>query len=61
VLGVSAGATPEEIKSAYRAAVKSYHPDLVAGLGRKLRLVAAEEIKRINLAYAEARAQLTLQ
>lgn len=58
VLDVGQEATIEEIKSAYRQAMKSYHTDRVEGLGEKIRAVAAEESKRLNEAYSSAKAEL---
>ncbi|WP_243903459.1 J domain-containing protein [Methylobacterium sp. J-070] len=55
VLGVSATASEAEIKTAYREAIKGYHSDRVASLGPKLRVLAEEESKRINVAYDAAR------
>ena len=43
ILGVSKNATPDEIKKAYRALVKKYHPDLHPGDE-----AAAERFKEIN-------------
>jgi len=57
VLNVAASSSPDEIKSAYRNAVKNYHPDRVAGLGEKLREVAESETRRLNAAYQAARLQ----
>jgi len=31
ILEVSSDSTPEQIKDAYRAAAKKYHPDVVGG------------------------------
>jgi DnaJ-class molecular chaperone len=45
-LGVSADATSKEISAAYRRLARKYHPD-VAG--------DEEEMKEINIAYAELR------
>ncbi|EYR79997.1 J domain-containing protein [Shinella sp. DD12] len=56
VLGVASDATPDEVKAAYRAIIKSYHSDRVVGLGPKLQAVAEDETKRINLAYEQAKA-----
>ncbi|MGU3657527.1 MULTISPECIES: J domain-containing protein [unclassified Methylobacterium] len=55
VLGVAATASEGEIKTAYREAIKGYHSDRVATLGPKLRALAEEESKRINVAYDAAR------
>lgn len=51
VLGVSADASDDEIKKAYRALVKQYHPDNYAD--NPLADLAAEKMKEINEAYAE--------
>jgi len=51
ILGISAGAALEEIERAYRARAKEYHPDRVAALGEKLRIVAEREFQRIQHAY----------
>lgn len=46
VLGVSPGATDEEIKSAYRKLAKKYHPDLNGGSAE-----AEAKMKEVNEAY----------
>ena len=46
VLGISPGASEEEIKKAYRALAKKYHPDLHPG-----DKAAAEKMNEINEAY----------
>ena len=51
VLGVSPNASDEEIKKAYRALVKQYHPDNYAD--NPLANLAAEKMKAINEAYDE--------
>lgn len=51
VLGVSPDATDDEIKKAYRALVKQYHPDNYAD--NPLADLAAEKMKEINEAYSE--------
>ena len=51
VLGVSPNATDDEIKKAYRALVKQYHPDNYAD--NPLADLAAEKMKEINEAYSE--------
>lgn len=49
VLGVSRDASEEEIKKAYRALARKYHPDNYAG--SNLADVAEEKMKEINEAY----------
>lgn len=46
VLGVSPGASEEEVTKAYRALAKKYHPDLNPGDAQ-----AAEKMREINAAY----------
>lgn len=49
VLGVSKGASKEDIKKAYRELVKKYHPDQYGD--NPLRSLAEEKMKEINEAY----------
>ena len=49
VLGVSRGAGDDEIKKAYRALDKKYHPDNFTDAGQRAR--AEEKMKEINAAY----------
>ncbi|MBP3495580.1 MAG: DnaJ domain-containing protein [Clostridia bacterium] len=51
VLGISPDATNEEVKNAYRALAKKYHPDNYAD--NPLAEMAEEKMKEINSAYDE--------
>lgn len=52
VLGVSPGATDDEIKSAYRALARKYHPDNYSQ-DNPLADLATEKMQEINEAYDE--------
>jgi DnaJ like chaperone protein len=51
ILGVRPGASPDEIKQAYRSLVKKNHPDKVAHLGEEYTKIANERLSQINEAY----------
>ena len=51
VLGVSHGATEEEVKAAYKELVKKYHPDQYQN--NPLQDVASEKMAEVNEAYDE--------
>jgi DnaJ-domain-containing protein 1 len=55
VLGVSASASDEEIKSKYKKLLLEYHPDRVAHLGQELRELAERKTTQINAALSEIR------
>jgi DnaJ like chaperone protein len=51
VLGVSRGASKEEIRHAYRELANKYHPDKVAHLGEEFQKLAEKRFKEIQEAY----------
>lgn len=51
VLNVPRGASPEEIKKAYRELANKYHPDKVLHLGEEFRELAEKRFKEIEEAY----------
>lgn len=53
VLGISTGATSEEIKAAYRRLARSCHPDVAAAAGGERKSGAgADEFMRVHAAYS---------
>ncbi len=50
-LQLSPNATMDQIRKAYLAAIKQYHPDNFAGFSPEFRKLAEEKSKQINLAY----------
>ena len=53
IFGLEPGATPEEIKKAYRVMASQYHPDKVSHLGNELIEFANNKFTEINAAYDE--------
>ena len=51
ILEVEANASIEEIRKAYKAKVKQYHPDLVQNLGREIQELANRKLLKINYAF----------
>jgi uncharacterized membrane protein YkvA (DUF1232 family) len=57
VLGVSKGASAEEIREAYRRLANQYHPDKVIHLGHEFRELAEIRFKEIQTAYQELKSK----
>lgn len=57
ILGISADASEDEIKKAYRQKAMESHPDRVGHLGEELRQSAEEKFKKIQAAYEEIKKQ----
>jgi DnaJ-class molecular chaperone len=56
VLGVQLGASPKEVKQAYRDFVKKWHPDRFCDNPQRQQK-ALEVVKKVNEAYAEFEAK----
>jgi DnaJ domain len=54
VLGISEQSAPDDVKAAYHAMIKQYHPDTVMGLAREFQELAERKTKEINRAYGQA-------
>ncbi len=53
VLGISHGATDDEVKKAYREMSRKYHPDTYAGTNNPLANLAEEKFKEVQDAYSQ--------
>lgn len=53
ILGISADASPKEIKAAYYKVAQMNHPDKVASLAPEFKELAEKRMKEINAAYAK--------
>ena len=53
VLGLGAGASPQEVAAAYKRMARTYHPDKVAGEPEAIREYAEEKMKEINAVYSK--------
>jgi len=51
VLGVPEGASREEVRRAYHAKVREYHPDRVAGAAPEIQRLAEKRTAELNAAY----------
>ncbi len=60
VLGVKPSASGEEIRRAYHAKIRSYHPDQVQNLGPELRELAEQKTREINEAYTMIKRNQTI-
>jgi len=60
VLGLPDGAPLGEVKKAWRALVKQYHPDILMGMGKNQQIISegTRKIQEINLAYENLKAKL---
>lgn len=56
-LEIEPSASDDEIKKAYRAMAKKYHPDLVNELGEDVKKSATEKFRSINEAYESLKKQ----
>jgi DnaJ domain len=54
VLGISEQSTADDVKAAYYAKMKQFHPDTVTGLAKEFQEFAERETKEINEAYRQA-------
>lgn len=57
ILGISASASNEEVKKAYRSMAMKYHPDKVSHLGEDFRKSANEKFKKVNEAYRQIKTE----
>ena len=57
VLGVQKGASPTEIREAYRRLASQYHPDKVLHLGQEFRDLAEMRFKEIQAAYQKLKSK----
>lgn len=59
VLGLTRGASDDEVKKAYRRLAREYHPDVVVnkGMGEDFRKFADEKMRAINAAYERVKSE----
>ena len=51
LLGISPGASDDELEHAYRKRMSEYHPDRVANAAKEIRDMADQRAREINQAY----------
>jgi hypothetical protein len=51
ILGIAPDASTDQIKEAYIYKVNILHPDRLAGASERIRRLAEEELKKVNVAY----------
>jgi DnaJ domain len=54
ILGIPEQSTVEDVKTAYYAKIKQFHPDIVTGLAKEFQELAERKTKEINQAYRQA-------
>ncbi|HMC96021.1 MAG TPA: TerB family tellurite resistance protein [Flavobacteriales bacterium] len=57
ILEIEAGATDDEVKTAYRRMAMKFHPDKVAQLGEDVQKAAGEKFKKVQQAYESIQKQ----
>jgi hypothetical protein len=55
VLEIPEQSTADDVKAAYRAKIKQFHPDTVMGLAKEFQQLAERKTKEINQAYRQGR------
>ena len=58
ILELEKGATPQEVKKAYRRMAKKFHPDKVQHLGPEHQKGAEEKFRKVQEAYEQLQKEL---
>jgi DnaJ like chaperone protein len=61
VLGISPGASADDVRKAFRAKIKQNHPDRVQDMAPAFRHLAEAETKKLNVAYETGLRAITTQ